>query len=130
MIPQLAAARYLNLETFRKDGSGVKTPVWAALVDDKLVVGTDGSTFKVKRIRANPKVRVAACNASGKQVLGPWYDATARIVEPGAAAPAEAALDARYGWQRRGFRFFAKLFGRMKDPVIIEVTIPSGSATA
>ena len=57
--------QYINLETFRKDGSGVKTPVWAAAQDGKLVVMTDGTSHKVKRIRADPKVRAAACDARG-----------------------------------------------------------------
>lgn len=116
---------YVNLESFRKDGTGVKTPVWAAPLDGKLVVGTDGSSFKVKRIRNNPKVRVAACNANGKQILGPWHEGTARILDRSEAGPANQALDAKYRWQRRAFEFFAKLFGRIKNPVFIEITLGS-----
>ena len=123
MPTPLDSAKYVNLETFKKDGTGVKTPVWAAAFNGKLVAGTDGTTFKVKRVRNNPKVRVAACNGSGKEILGPWYDGTARILDAASAGPADVALNEKYGWQRRGFIFFAKLFGRMKDPVIIEITV-------
>ncbi|MFO0579100.1 MAG: PPOX class F420-dependent oxidoreductase [Polyangia bacterium] len=123
MATPLDSAKYVNVETFRKDGSGVKTPVWAASLGGKLVFGTDGSTYKVKRIRSNPRVRVAACNASGAQILGPWYEGKARLLEGSEAARADAALDAKYGLQRRGFTFFAKLFGRIKDPVLIEIEL-------
>lgn len=116
--------QYVNLETFKKDGSGVKTPVWAAPLEGKLVVGTDATTFKVKRVRNNPKVRVAACNGSGSKILGPWYEGTARLVtDPGEMARADAALMRKYGWQRRLFYFFSRLFGRIKEPAIIEITV-------
>jgi hypothetical protein len=123
MATPLDRAQYVNVETFKKDGSGVKTPVWAAPLDGKLVFGTDGTTYKVKRIRNNPRVRVAACNASGAKILGPWYEGKARVLEGSEAARGDAALDAKYGWQRRGFEFFAKLFGRIKNPVIIEIEL-------
>lgn len=123
MTTPLDGAKYVNVETFRKDGRGVKTPVWAAPLAGKLVFGTDGSTYKVKRIRNNPRVRVAACNASGSQILGAWYDGKARLLEGSEAARADAALNAKYGLQRRAFEFFAKLFGRIKNPVLIEIEL-------
>ncbi|MFT3754920.1 MAG: PPOX class F420-dependent oxidoreductase [Pseudoxanthomonas sp.] len=114
---------YVSLETFRKDGSGVQTPVWIAPLDGKLVIGTGGSSFKVKRIRNNSRVRLATCNASGKQILGPWYEGKARIVDATEAERGDAALTAKYGLQRRLLTFFAKLSGRIKDRAIIEVTL-------
>jgi PPOX class probable F420-dependent enzyme len=123
MSSDLFEAPYIQLETFKKDGTGVQTPVWAAALDGKLVVGTDGTTYKVKRVRNNPKVRVAVCNASGKKILGPWSDGSARVLTGADAKRGEDALDAKYGLQRKGFRFFAKLFGRMRDPVIIEISV-------
>src|SRR6202035_493524 len=64
--PPLADAKYVNLETFKKDGNGVKTPVWAAPLDGKLVVMSAGDAFKVKRLRRDPHARVAACDVRGK----------------------------------------------------------------
>jgi PPOX class probable F420-dependent enzyme len=126
MENSLASASYVSLETFRKDGTGVKTPVWAAAVGDKLMIGTPGASFKVKRIRANEKVRVAVCNASGSQILGPWYEGKARVVDGAQAEQGDAALTAKYGIQRRALNFFVKIgeiFGRRRDAVIIEVTV-------
>ena len=122
----LDSAKYVSLETFRKDGSGVKTAMWAAPLDGKLVIGTGGSSHKVRRIRNNGRVRVAACNASGQQILGPWYEGKARLAEATDAARADAALNAKYGLMRRALGWFAKLFGRSKDSVIIEVTLEQG----
>src|SRR4051794_24498132 len=77
---QLDDARYINLLSFKKDGKGVETPVWAAPLDGKLCVFSAGEAYKVKRIRRNPAVRVARCDARGK-VLGPWLDGTCAIIE-------------------------------------------------
>ncbi len=41
---------YLNLETFRKNGSGVKTPVWFVEDGGLLFVRTDASSGKVDRL--------------------------------------------------------------------------------
>src|SRR5580704_416149 len=79
--------KYINLETFRKNGEGVKTPVWFAAdpsvsldsSDAKLYIYTIGVSGKVKRIRNNNCVRVAPCNARG-DLLGEWVDARAEIV--------------------------------------------------
>lgn len=114
-------AQFVSLETYRKDGSGVKTPMWAAPLDGKLVMGTQDGTYKVKRLRNNPRVRIAACNRSGQEILGPWYDGSARIVEPSEAPRGDAALNAKYGLLRRAMMFFGKIAGR--KPVIIEITL-------
>ena len=121
-------AKYVSLETFRKDGSGVKTPMWAAPLDGKLVFGTGGGTFKVKRIRNNTRVRVAACNANGQQIQGPWYEGEARVLEATEAAPGEAALNTKYGLLRRTMGFFSRLVGR--HSVIIDVTVGQETKSA
>ena len=123
MPTPLDGAEYVSLETFKKDGTGVKTPVWAAGHDGALVIATDANSWKVKRIRNNPKVRVAACNGSGKRILGPWYDGTARILDPAAGARADESIAAKYGWKRRVFYFFSRLFGRTFDPAWISITL-------
>src|SRR5438477_94012 len=82
-----AVRKYLNLETFKKDGTGVKTPVWFAAdppssldsKDARLYVYTIGVSGKVKRIRNNSRVNIGPCDMRGK-VLGHWVDAHAQIV--------------------------------------------------
>jgi PPOX class probable F420-dependent enzyme len=115
--------RYINLETFRQDGSGVKTPVWAAALDGKLVVTTDGTSFKAKRLRKNPRLRAAACDSRGK-LHGPWYTGTARFLDdPAAIARADATLKRKYGLQYTLIGLVMRLRGRTRDRVFLELTI-------
>ena len=58
--------KYLSLTTFKRDGTGVATPVWFVAENGRLLVKTDEQSFKVKRIRRNPKVLIAPCSASGR----------------------------------------------------------------
>lgn len=116
-------AQYINLETFKKSGDGVKTPVWAAPLEGKLVVFSEGKAFKVKRIRNNGKARVAPCDVRGK-VLGGWYEATARVVEGDAGFEQRAyrALREKYGWQMRMLDFFSSLAGKKNKRALIEIS--------
>src|SRR4051794_36188766 len=101
MGTQLDDAQYINLLSFKRDGGGVETPVWVAPLDGKLVVFTNVDSYKVKRVRRNPKVRVARCDARGK-LLGPWLEATCAIVsDPSHQARIMDALTRKYGWQLR-----------------------------
>jgi PPOX class probable F420-dependent enzyme len=121
--PPLASERYINLETFKRDGNGVKTPVWTAPLDGKLVVMSAGDAFKVKRLRRDPRARVAACDIRGN-VRGPWLEATGRILE-GAddVRRAHAALRAKYTWQIAVGDFFARLFGRIHKRAYLEIAV-------
>jgi PPOX class probable F420-dependent enzyme len=123
MNKSLEEAQYVSLETFRKDGTGVKTPVWAAPLDGRLVIFTDGTSFKVKRLRNNAKVRLAPCDMRGN-VRGEWVDGTARILGDAADAErAHAALRAKYGLMAAITDFFSRLSGRIKRRAYLEVTV-------
>ncbi|MFJ4653436.1 PPOX class F420-dependent oxidoreductase [Nocardia sp. NPDC088792] len=62
----VGTAKYVSLTTFKKDGTPVSTPVWAALDNGKLYVWTETNTWKVKRIRRNPQVTLQPCDFRGK----------------------------------------------------------------
>ena len=94
-LGQFAGPKYLSLETFKKNGQGVKTPVWFVLRNDALYVYTEADSWKVKRIRNNPRVRVAVCNVRGT-VKGPWLDGTASFVEGDERLAADKLLDRKY----------------------------------
>ena len=98
MLDSLARARYISLTTFRTDGTEVSTPVWVVSDDGKrLLVWTGASTWKVKRVRSNPRVLVAASNIRGKE-KGERYEGTARIVDD---VDVEVLIRRKYGWQKR-----------------------------
>lgn len=98
----IASARYVALTTFRRDGTPVATPVWHAPEDGTLVVFTDVDSGKVKRLRADPRVCVAACDLRGR-VRGPALDATAELTDAAGTARVLDAIRRRYGWQARLF---------------------------
>jgi PPOX class probable F420-dependent enzyme len=72
--------KYLNLETFRKNGEGVKTPVWFVQDGNTLFVRTVADSGKVKRIRKNSRVNIAPCKIDG-ELLGDWVQLIAREVK-------------------------------------------------
>jgi len=87
--------KYLSLETFKKNGEGVKTPVWFLLHAGALYVYTEANSWKVKRIRNNPKVRVALCTVRGR-VTGPWVDGVASLIDGEERRTADRLLDRKY----------------------------------
>jgi PPOX class probable F420-dependent enzyme len=58
--------RYLSVTSFRRDGTGVATPVWFVSDGRRLFALTDLHSAKVRRIRRNPHVLVASCRPDGK----------------------------------------------------------------
>jgi PPOX class probable F420-dependent enzyme len=114
-----AGHKYLNLETFKKSGDGVKTPVWFAAdpstsLDSsaaKLYAYTIGVSGKVKRIRNNPRVRIAPCTMRG-EVLGDWVEARAEIVTDEEAARGMQLLNKRYFPWKQILGFFASFSRR------------------
>ena len=58
--------RYLSVTSFKRDGTGVATPVWSVSDGRRLFALTDLHSAKVRRMRRNPRVLVASCRAGGK----------------------------------------------------------------
>ena len=96
---QIHNQKYISLKTFRKNGVGIPTPVWFGEENDKLYVMTRHDLGKAKRIRNNPKVRVAPCTIRGT-VTGPEFAATARILPPEDHARARKSINRKY-WMAR-----------------------------
>jgi PPOX class probable F420-dependent enzyme len=94
--------RYLLLTSFRRDGRAAPTPLWFARVNDALYARTQVETAKVKRIRRNPEVLIAACTLRGRP-LEPPRPARARVLRPEEHPIAEEALAKRYGLLRRTY---------------------------
>jgi uncharacterized protein len=87
--------KYIALETFRKNGQGVQTPVWFVMHNGAAYVYTEAASGKVKRIRNNPRVRAALCTMRGR-VTGPWLDGTAFLVEGDERRMADQLLNRKY----------------------------------
>ena len=109
MLAGLAAQRYISLTTFRRDGSTASTPVWVVSDDGaRLLVWTHANTWKVKRIRRDARVLVAACDYRGRE-RGPRLEAHARLLGPEAEELVVALMRRKYGWQRRALELQARL---------------------
>lgn len=102
-LAQFDKQDFLNIETFRKNGVGVKTPVWFAIEDGNVFIYTEAHTWKMKRARNNKRVRIAPCKFSG-DLVGEWIDAEAAIVEEDALKQhIDALLTRKYGLLKRFF---------------------------
>jgi uncharacterized protein len=112
--------RYLSLETYRRTGQAVATPVWFVVDHDVIYVYSLATAGKVKRIRNNPRVRIAPCDARGR-LTGAWVDATARIVDERHAAQAHGLLRAKYGWMKRLADLFRKM--RPKPRAVLAIVV-------
>jgi PPOX class probable F420-dependent enzyme len=112
--------QYLNLETFRRSGESMKTPVWFVEDSDILYVRTIANSGKVKRIRNNGQVNIAPCKVDGA-LLGEWIPAYAREVRDGeTAAKVDRLLDKKYGLMKKMFALSSALQGRKYT--VLEIT--------
>jgi PPOX class probable F420-dependent enzyme len=112
---KLSGNTYINLETYRRNGQSVATPVWFTLDDDNkmIYVITRTETGKVKRLRNNSKVRIVPCGMRG-QPKGEWLNGRATFAT---AEQQEIALKQRnkkYGLKAR----LSGLFSRTKGDLI------------
>jgi PPOX class probable F420-dependent enzyme len=96
----LAEERHISITTFKRDGTPVSVPVWCAADNGTLLVISEADSWKVKRIRRDPHVRLTPCSARGKP-RGPAFDADASLLEE--TAKVQALLAQKYGWMWRGY---------------------------
>jgi uncharacterized protein len=112
--------KYLTLESVKRDGIPVQTPVWFAEDHGVLYVYTLANAGKVKRIRRNPRIRIAPCTIRGK-VIGPWVEAEATIVDATTAAHGHALLRHKYGWMKGIGDLFSRLLHRERAVIAIRL---------
>ena len=126
-IAQFAKAKFLNLESFRKTGIGVRTPVWFAqdvLHTEPTVtvfyIYSEANVGKVKRIRNNQRVRVVPCTFKGT-VKGDWIEGRARICEPREAEHGQEELRRKYGLLKIVGDFFGRLMRHQQVVIMVEI---------
>jgi PPOX class probable F420-dependent enzyme len=118
-----ATERYVSLGTYRRNGQEVRTPVWLAEHDGRFYVFSEGNAGKVKRIRANGRARLAACDMRGR-LKSDWLEARGRLVDdPALIKRVYAALRKKYGLSMRITDFFSKLLKRYDKRAIIELRL-------
>ena len=103
-LAQFKTHKFLNLETVRKSGVTVATPVWFVEHDSKFYVRTVSDAGKVKRIRNNGQVRIMPCGQRGEP-KGEWIKATARLNSAEEDIQINGWFQARFGLAKRIFDF-------------------------
>jgi PPOX class probable F420-dependent enzyme len=116
----VAKAQYVLLTTFTKDGRPKPTPIWAAGDGDRLLMITQGKSWKVKRIRNTPRVTLAICDMGGHP-KSEAIEATASILDASQTGLVYDAIGREYGILGKVFNLFSKLRGGMKNNVGLEV---------
>ena len=95
--------KYINLETYKKDGTPIRTPVWFVIDKDLIYVITRDSTGKVKRLRNNQDVQVVPCSFKGEP-KNEWVKGKTEVITGEEADKAIKLRKKKYG-------MFARLTG-------------------
>jgi PPOX class probable F420-dependent enzyme len=118
---EISKAKYILLTTFTKDGKPKPTPIWAAPDGDRLLVITEGHSWKVKRIRNTPRVTLAVCDMKGNP-KSEAIEATAVILDKSQTEIVYDAIGKRYGVVGWVFNLFSKyLRGGLQKNVGLEL---------
>lgn len=110
-----AAQRFVALRTFKRDGTGVDAPVWVAPQGDRLVVITLENTWKVKRLRRDPRVELRPCDARGRipDDAPVWRGTGVVSADPDHVLAVKRAIGTKYGWW---YHVFTEVERRMITP--------------
>lgn len=114
-LATLAGHKYINLETYKKSGQAVRTPVWFVISDGQIFVLTSQETGKIKRIRNNPTIKIMPCGIRGDS-KGEWIDGLARI-----ATEPEMQDTIKLRYKKYGIK--AKIIGLFKKDNLAGIAI-------
>jgi len=117
-------AQYVALTTYRRDGTPVTTPVWAAAEGESLYLFTNANAGKVKRLRNSSRAAIAPCTATGK-VTGAQLPAEAFNLTSDQMPKVWKLLTKKYGMAARLFVVYdrARALLRLQPSAGIEVRL-------
>ncbi len=110
---QFGGEKYINLETYKKDGTGVKTPVWFVAHNDLIYIITREMTGKVKRLSNNQSVKITPCGFKG-EIKGQWISGNAKVVSGEEAERVIKLRKKKYGFFARAVGIFTSQKGNLK----------------
>ena len=115
---QIGAEKFVSLTTFKRDGSAVAGPMWIAQDGQDLVVWTPADSWKVKRVRRDPRVQLTPCGRTGKVAPGARVlEATAVVItDPHRVAGVAGRIKDKYGVAFRIITFVEALLARGRKP--------------
>jgi uncharacterized protein len=109
--------QYINLETYRRNGQAIATPVWFTIYDDRISVVTRSETGKVKRLRNNSKVRIVPSGIRG-QPKGEWLKGKAVFAAQEELDQALKQRNKKYGFKARLSGLFSRTKGKLIGIII------------
>ena len=125
-LEALFPGRFLSITSFKRDGTGIATPVWAASDGRRLYAFTDLHSAKVRRIRRHPKVLVAPCRANGSLLRLPLPARAEVLTDTAELEYVRSLLLDRYKLSYRLVMWFYRLGRRLKG----ESAVADGAALA
>jgi uncharacterized protein len=117
-ISGLSEKKYINIETYRKNGQPVRTPVWFVVLNNKIYFRTDSNSGKVKRIMNNQNVRIAACDLLGK-IKTEWVKANAKIAKEVDGETINSLINKKYSF----IQTFIKIMYRLRKIKVIIISV-------
>ena len=109
-LDQFLDQKYINLETYKKDGTSIRTPVWFVIDDDLIYVITRESTGKVKRLKNNHDVRIVLCSFKGEP-KNEWIRGKAEKITDEGSQKAIKLRKKKYGMSARLIGLFTSQKG-------------------
>ena len=107
MTNQLSKAKFISLETYKRNGEAVRTPVWFVLENGLIYFHSPAKSWKVKRLRGNPVVRLAPCARFGR-IEGDWLKGKATRIDGEDGKRIVKLVNSKQGLDGRIFGFFEK----------------------
>jgi PPOX class probable F420-dependent enzyme len=117
-LARFANQRYVNLESFKKNGQGIRTPLWFVEAQGVLYMRTPAQSAKVKRIRNNPHVRLIPSDVRGNP-KGVWIDGEARLIEAAEAEWVNQLVKRKYGL----FKWLIDIRSRLKGTQYVVIAV-------
>lgn len=124
---EVIRSKYVQLTTFTKDGRPKPTPIRGAPVNGKLLVFTGSDSWKVRRLRRDPRIRVAACTFRGHPTSDS-VPAVATLLDRAGTERVYGEICRQYGPVGWLYALFTKASGGLDKRVGIEVA-PAADAT-
>ena len=111
-LGQFIDQKYINLETYKKDGTPIRTPVWFVIDNDLIYVITRDTTGKVRRLKNNQDVLIVHWSFKGEPKNG-WVKGKAEKIVGEVADKAIKLRKKKYGMSARLIGLFTSQKGNL-----------------
>ena len=112
MLEQFSEQKYINLETYKRDNTPIKTPVWFVIDNGLVYIITRESTGKVKRLKNNQNVRTVPCSFKG-EIKSEWVNGKAQKIMGSEADKVIKIRKKKYGFVVRLSGLFTSQKGNL-----------------